>query len=287
MSKTKRPSPSKYFCFTLNNPTDFETKAIHHGLHENCSYFIYGKEVGESGTPHLQGYFEMRKRSRLTTAKAILVNRVHLEVRKGTSTQAADYCKKDGDFTEHGKISKGRGSRSDLAAVKSALDSGASVTDISESHFGQWCRYRKAFHEYRLQKVKRNWPCHILWLTGPSGSGKSRFAFENHPDAYYKSSGKWWDGYAGQDVVVFDDFRADWCTYSTLLRWADRYPCLVETKGSTAPLLAKLIIITSVQTPEETFPKRYDRQLERRIKEVKHFTPNIVLKKIDGKWVPK
>ena len=46
----------------------------------------------------------------------------------------------------------------------------------------------------------------VLW--GPSGTGKSRFVAKRWPKAFWKSpEAKWWDGYAGQEVVVLDDFK--------------------------------------------------------------------------------
>lgn len=44
------------WCFTLNNYTDEEIEVFKKAARD-CSYAIIGKEVGESRTPHLQGFF--------------------------------------------------------------------------------------------------------------------------------------------------------------------------------------------------------------------------------------
>jgi hypothetical protein len=56
-------SKYKYWCFTLNNYTDediFEINSLIE-FNSNMNYLCYGKEIGESGTIHLQGYFELLK----------------------------------------------------------------------------------------------------------------------------------------------------------------------------------------------------------------------------------
>jgi hypothetical protein len=95
---------SKYWCFTLNNYTPEEEKALISLGNDDTgclSYLIYGREKGSNGTPHLQGYVEFRSRTRLASAKNKLgIQRIHLERRLGTAAQAAVYCKKDGDYFE-------------------------------------------------------------------------------------------------------------------------------------------------------------------------------------------
>lgn len=86
----------------------------------------------------------------------------------------------------------------------------------------------------------------IVVFHGPTGSGKSRRAWaEAGYDAYSKCPRtKWWTGYQGHANVVIDEFRGG-IDIAHILRWFDRYPVSVETKGSTKPLVAKNIWITS------------------------------------------
>lgn len=57
----------------------------------------------------------------------------------------------------------------------------------------------------------------------------------------------------GQTVVIIDEFRGD-IGISNLLRWFDRYPCLVEIKGSSTVLCAQLFIVTSNLHPRDWYP---------------------------------
>lgn len=83
---------SKAWCFTLNNYTE-EEKAGLDALEDESkrsesgiNYVIYGIEVGESGTRHLQGYIEFSRRVRLSGCRKLLP-RAHFERRRGTSLQ--------------------------------------------------------------------------------------------------------------------------------------------------------------------------------------------------------
>lgn len=122
-------SRSKYWVFTINNWTEEEERAIEDYAQEaqdnigqhDCTYIVIGREVGESGTRHLQGYIELSTRYRLTQVKRIPgFQRAHLERRRGNARQAADYCLKDGSIlVEAGSISTvTQGSRTDLESLK-------------------------------------------------------------------------------------------------------------------------------------------------------------------------
>nr|WAE42540.1 MAG: replication associated protein [Cressdnaviricota sp.] len=93
----------------------------------------------------------------------------------------------------------------------------------------------------------------VFW--GPTGTGKSRRAWaEAGVDAYPKDPcTKWWCGYRGHETVVIDEFRG-LIGISHLLRWFDRYPVSVELKGSSTPLKATRIFITSNIDPAGWFP---------------------------------
>jgi len=57
---------------------------------EEGKYWIIGREVGESGTPHLQGYVSLRKRRTFVYVRDKLSNRCHLESSRGTARQNRD-----------------------------------------------------------------------------------------------------------------------------------------------------------------------------------------------------
>lgn len=96
----------------------------------------------------------------------------------------------------------------------------------------------------------------IFW--GKTNTGKSRLAWEEASEGglvqvYAKDPrSKFWYGYRGERNVIIDEFRGG-IDVSHLLRWTDRYPCSVEIKGSSRPLLAEKLWITSNIHPKEWY----------------------------------
>ena len=125
-------SRAKYWCFTLNNYSDenIDKLAALEDAASPVSYVCYGKEVGESGTPHLQGFVAFKESKRLSQVVSA-IGQAHLSVARKVP-EAIAYCKKDGDFTEIGTPPpRSQGGRSDLEALKFAVKEKA-VTSIRE-----------------------------------------------------------------------------------------------------------------------------------------------------------
>jgi len=90
------------YCFTINNYTDYDLGDVLQ-TSEEAVYLIIGFEVGKKGTPHLQGYVNFRSARTFSSIRKKLP-RARLSVAKGTPKQNYDYCSKDGDFWESGKL---------------------------------------------------------------------------------------------------------------------------------------------------------------------------------------
>jgi len=125
---------------------------------------VYGREVGDSGTLHLQGFVILTNSARLSGVQRLLP-RAHWEVARGNDQQASDYCKKDGDFVERGAISK-QGQRTDLTKIYSAIADGMDEVVLAETYPEQYSRYYKAFGRYKTLKEngkKKTIPDHELF----------------------------------------------------------------------------------------------------------------------------
>lgn len=257
---------NKRWCFTLNNWTvDELTDIILVGEDESqCTYLIVAKEIGENGTPHLQGYVEWTSRLGIKGVKDRLGERCHVEVAHGTAQQASDYCKKDKDYAEYGNLearTERQGYRTDLDDIRDRLRSGTTVVEIAEENFAIWCQYRRAFNEYVSQiQVPRTWKSIVTVYWGPTGVGKTRRVHdqEDPKDLWVSVDNKaqWFDGYNGQAAVLFDDFDCQ-VNYRLLLQLLDRYPMQVAIKGGFVNWCPRRIYITSNIDPESWYSSAF------------------------------
>jgi len=290
MSKTRN------FCFTINNPIQNELDQL---PILRCKYICYKSELGENGTKHIQGVVCFENPKTIVGARNSLGGRAHVEVMRGTIEQAVEYVAKEETtdrsegstpFTERGTKPKGagrgQGTRTDLHGVYDCIKQGNTTREIVHKYPSEFIKYHKGIQAMQaaIQQV-RKWITKVYWYYGPTGTGKSKTvydkAYAGEPTEWYTKMGsnKWWDGYEGQPYIIIDDYRRDLCTFSQLLRLCDRYPMLVECKGTSTQFLAKEIYITTPLNPRETWEGRSEEdigQLLRRITEIKHFSGLVV-----------
>lgn len=261
---------SRDWCFTLNNYTADEVSRVDE-IQSICQYLVYGKEVGEQGTPHLQGYVYFVNARTFSSIKKLMPERTHIEKTKGTPLEASTYCKKEGDVIEFGQLPEKSGKRTDLDAVREVIAETGKMSEvvlIAKSTQS----VRMAQEIFKYHEKKRDWKPTVIWLHGPTGTGKSALAYEMlGPDCYTTmDTGKWWEGYDAHENVLIDDMRKDFLKFHQLLKLLDRYAYRIECKGGSRQFLAKKIVITSCYSPTELYDTREDiNQLLRRIDEIR------------------
>lgn len=244
-----RPQRSLYWVGTINNPGDDAIGRILRLFPGDLTYLVIGRETALSGTQHLQCYVEFVSRKRLPSVRRLLGITGHYEIRRGSSSEASIYCKKDGDYREHGRLSTpAPGSRTDLEAIRQLIAGGATDLDIANRYFSRWIVYRRAFTAYRLlcfpPIFRPGLRVVVLW--GLTGTGKSRLAYHAYPDLFTVPDAglRWFDGYVNQSTCLLDDFRK--CeSNSFLLRVLDIYALQVPVKNGFCAWNPTKIIITS------------------------------------------
>lgn len=244
------------YCFTLNNYTAQEVDEI---KLTSCRYIIFGKEIAPStGTPHLQGYVYFKDKISMKGIHKIQGwSRTALKSARGTADQNETYCKKEGiEIYERG-IKPEQGKRNDLDRIYSDIKNGVSVDEIILSDPGAYQlagRAMERLEDIILRNKRRTEMTLGEWIFGPSGVGKSEYAF-SHPNAYvYANDGGWWDGYRGEDVVIIDEFRGQ-IAFNELLRMVDKHPnYYVRRRGrEPMPFISKKVIITSALPPWKVY----------------------------------
>lgn len=253
--KYDKQKRSKYWCWTINLQDDVsdqqateQSRDLHRRLstQEDIQYSVFQLERGNNGDRlHMQGYVEFKTRIRLSQVKDRLgTKRVHVELRLGSAKQASDYCTKqdtrvDGPWSFGDQSETRKGKRNDLNEIRDAIKGGKSELDLADSYFASWCRYNKSFSRYRgMVTPQREKKTISIVLYGPTGTGKSRYAWEwTTRECVYsvpRSTGDaiWFDGYdpSVHNTVIFDDFYG-WIRLNVLLQLIDRYPMRVPTKG--------------------------------------------------------
>ena len=184
----------------------------------------------------------MKLRKRITPMKNMIGQRAHLEKRRGKPEEAADYCKKEGDWKQKGELTKS-GQRNDVTIMAKQMLEGMSATQLLEHHEDNFIRNAKAVenivsklkHEISVTRRKnclenvqlRDWqrrvyailssnevhPRRVYWIWDKTGNkGKSFLATYCTAtlDCIIFENGNSADlkyAYNGQRVVIFDFSR--------------------------------------------------------------------------------
>lgn len=263
------------YCFTINNWTEADQAHLEKA---ECEYLVYGKETGEAGTAHLQGYIYFKNQLGFAGAKSRIGDRAHIERARGSPAENRAYCTKSGDYVERGTCPS-KGARNDLHLMRQIIQETSSVRKVIEQ-VNSLQAVRSAEIMLKYAEPGRTDPPTVHWYHGPTGTGKTKTAFEvarnkEPSEEPWVSHGglQWFDGYDGHGVVILDDLRPDDCKFNFLLRLLDRYPLRVPVKGGYRSWRPHTIFITSPFSPIEFIcgSNEDKQQLTRRITNTKDF----------------
>lgn len=149
-SPTKQISPAKYWCFTLNNYTEEHCSSIKEVLeYEGINEYVIGKEVGEKGTPHLQGFVAFK--NKLRPLHIFGIKEIHWEKCKAGRKANLEYCSKAEDiFATNMKIPE-------------------KIKLINKEDFKEW--QNDIYNIITSEPKDRD----IYWYYGNQGCGKTSF----------------------------------------------------------------------------------------------------------------
>lgn len=217
-----------------------------------CSYCTWQREkCPKTGRLHWQFYIVFVDRKRLEGVRKVFPG-AHMEIARDIRA-ARDYCRKV-ETRVDGPWEQGTVPNVPLELNKYIVNSitgGVSTCDLVSANPGLWrnVRQMESLRESFLQH-RSSRPRSVL-LTGETGKGKTTLmlkiaSYVGMNNVYVKDGSQWWDGYAQQELVLWDEFRgAESLPVTKLLTLLSPMPIRVERKGGSVPFRSAMIIFAS------------------------------------------
>ncbi len=267
--------------FTYFNPPDGFDIVLDSGANSPAiRYVVWQHEIcPDTGTPHIQGYAEFYRTVRYPQARALLgipgahTTPIHVNSSRGHCRR---YCQLEEkrtpgtDCHEIGEWIGGQGHRSDIRLFCDGIVDGSStMQELAREYPVTYVRNGLGLHRLDaiIQPASMRPGLKVLYLFGPTGTGKTTLVHDLFPSAY------WWpiaangntyaSGYCGQTICVFDEFtgdRREYPGYNSQLRMVDEFPMDVNCQGSSRAFCANIIVFTSnIQYNQlQWIPHRWD-----------------------------
>lgn len=302
-----KDSQSRKWQITINNPADkgfdhAKIKEVIEGL--TPDYWCMCDEIGEKGTYHTHVYFCRTGSYRFSTVKNAFPG-AHIEMAKGTNQVNREYIRKEGKwekskkaetnlpdtFEESGEVPMERqGARNDLADLYDMIKIGmtnAEILEDSPQYMLNMDKVDRARQILRENEYKNKWrKLETVYVFGATGTGKTRGVMETYGYSNVYRVMNYdhhpWDGYDGQDVVIFEEFRSSF-KIQDMLNYLDGYPLSLPCRyANKVACFTKCFIITNISLEEQfvqvqrEHPETWKAFL-RRVHSVKHYTNNGIL----------
>lgn len=262
---------SRGWITTLNNYTEPELAKVITFADECCKYAVIGKEVGKTGTPHLQCYFQMKTSYLGQTLKNKTSTRMWVGIANAPK-KSREYCMKEGDYMEFGTFDDTAAAKAKGQARGAAKGNAASTAQwhaLSKDIFDGATEkeiIKKYPHLYYKHSAgvargvtvvnaipKRDWKTCLHVYTGRPGCGKTTEAKKLCGDDYFEYSSPnkiWWTGYDGTQSVLFDDFHGNY-PFDEFKKLTDKYQHKVPVHNGMMNFASKLMVVTSNKLPSE------------------------------------
>lgn len=222
------------------------------------------EDAGGDGGLHWQGVVRFRAMKTLAQAKLAIGGEAHLEVARAWAAAKAyvekEETKVEGPWEVGQDLGVGRPKRIDMSAILEAAKAGKRPREIIDEH-GECLIFRVRQLE-SLCKVMRPAPpisreVLVYYIWGATGVGKTHWPMTFHGGGIWKWSGqtKWFQGYDGQEAVLFDDVGPS--NVGEINQWKqllDKWPMEVEYKGGSCPWSPTRIYMTSQRAWQDLWP---------------------------------
>jgi len=260
---------SRCWCFTIFEQAEEWAEYLGKKPRAEASYMIGQLEqCPKTGEYHVQGYCEYKDAKTMSAVKKVFkCESMHLEEARGSAAQNKAYCSKlrtsvNASTFEHG-IAKQQGKRNDMDTLAEYIKAGATVDEICQVFPIMVIKFARniQFLVDRLKPKELYTDMVVHWRWGRPGTGKTRHVYDTHgvPNIG-TASWPWFDGYTGEEVLLFDDVEKEVFYKRDILRYLDIYPVILPIKGGFVKRSCKFIYITSNWDPRD-LPQEYLRRL--------------------------
>lgn len=298
---------ARKWALVINNPQ--EAGLDHSKLAEllrrfSPRYFCMGDEIATTGTYHTHIFLLSDAPIRFSTLKNRFPT-AHMEKAYGSAEENRDYVRKAGKwaqtdkaetlvpdtFEEWGQLpSRQEEQHPQQQRLIANLQSGMSTPEIIREDPALVFRVRdidllrQTLLEERYRSEHR--PLTVCYFYGASGAGKTRSIFAQHDPRdicritnYRPGKGVSFDGYHGQDVLVFEEFCGQ-VPLEEMLNYLDIYPLYLPARYNDRVACYTQVYLTSNLPLEGQYPAEQRQKPEtwqaflRRIHQVVQFLPD-------------
>lgn len=229
------------------------------------TYLVYGKEVcPDTQKDHWQGYAEFKSAKTIKAAqKALQIGDSHMDKRRGTPSQAAEYCMKDGKYKEFGErkpdLKEGQGKRNDIIALRDAAQAAVSVSELHRDDivecYASHMKFAKEIMYYAKKQRTATWrnvAVEIYW--GDTRTGKTRKVMDmGGVFKWTPCDPIWFDGYDGEKILLIDEFYGQ-TRCNVMLELLEGHQCRLPVKGGFTFAEWDRVFITSNTDPKDWYP---------------------------------
>lgn len=299
----KKDTQSRKWQITINNP--LSKNFTHYKIKEeisrikSCIYYCLSDEIGnKEKTHHTHIYIVCSSGIRFSTIKNRFPE-AHIELAKGTSEQNRDYVFKLGKYEKEKGTTKlpdtqeecgempleRQGARNDLADLFDLLKNGKTDFEILEENpsyiplINSLDKIRQSIQESKYREVFRE--VTTTYIYGKTGTGKTRGIIDTYGvinvfrlTDYSRGC---FDGYKGQDVIMFEEFNSSF-KIQLMLNYLDIYPLELPCRyNNKTACYTKVFIISNMplylqyQDIQSQYPETWNAFLRRIDKVIEYY----------------
>lgn len=271
-----RTAAYRKYQLTFNNPQehDYTHDVIKNILasFKGIEYWCMCDEIGN--TPHTHLYLYSPNAIEFTAMQQRFYG-AHIEIAKGSHRENRDYIRKEGKwrddpkhetnlpdtFEENGEIPSEQSKRESVSAqVLDMIAAGATNAEIVQEFPSMMNRLQhiEATRQTLLEEQYRNeWrTLEVFYIWGKTGVGKTRLVMDKHGYAnvfHVTNYAHPFDGYKGQPVILFDEFRSS-LPAADMLKYLDGYPLMLPCRYADKVACFTMVYIISNISLDKQYP---------------------------------